>query len=202
MKNMTRAQRRRQAKIRKMLLSLSLVLVIGMTAVGGTIAWLTAQGGSVTNVFTPSDINIELTEPSGVTPNYEFKMIPGATITKDAQVVVKANSEACYLFVKIEKSENYSTYLNDYVVAEGWNPVTGVDGVYYRNVAATTADSAPIYILKDNQVTVKDTVKKSDMTTLDSQNKYPTLKFTAYAIQSDNLTTSNIAEIWALAQAQ
>ena len=87
-------------KKRTLIILVALVAVFGM-AVGGTIAWLTDQTEPITNTFTVGNINIELKETAT-----EFKMVPGVTIVKDPKITVKSGSEACYLFVKVEKSAN------------------------------------------------------------------------------------------------
>ena len=121
-------------------------------------------------------------------------MIPGWTINKDPQAKVTSGSEDCYLFVKIEESANFSDYL-DYAIDEQWTPLTGVDGVYYieidnddeKNVdynilgAGTATYGGVAYTWADNQVLVKPTVTKQDMS--DALNNNPTLSFTAYAVQ-------------------
>lgn len=83
-------------------LALTLVLV---GVIGGTVAWLTDTTESVVNTFTDSDIDITLEETTGE----DYKMVPGYTISKDPQVTVETSSEKCYLFVKLEKSENLMT---------------------------------------------------------------------------------------------
>ncbi len=118
--------------------SLALLLAIAIVVVGavaGTVAWLTDQTPSVTNTFTTSDINIELKETKN-----NFQMIPGWNIEKDPKVTVKAGSEACYLFVKLEKSANFDDFMT-YEMADGWTALPGNAGVYYREVAAATADT-------------------------------------------------------------
>lgn len=159
-----------------LVLSLALAVAIG---IGGTLAWLTAKTEEVKNTFTVGNINITLTEEAGGNTK-EFKMVPGQTITKDPKVTVKAGSEACWLFVKIEESTNLDNFIS-YAVADGWTALTGVDGVYYRAVDATTTDM--VYpVLTGNQVTVENDVTKAMMDNLTADN-YPTLTFTAYAIQ-------------------
>lgn len=186
--------RKTRSAMRRMLFTLALVLVVAVASVGGTIAWLTDKTDPVTNTFTVGDINIELNE---TTTNY--KMVPGNTIAKDPKVTVKAGSEACWLFVKIEKSSNLDSFIT-YSVDEGndkWTKltgVTGVDNVYYREVAAVTADTS-FDVLKSNQVTVKDTVTKEMMEGLKVEGALqPTLTFTAYAVQKDNINSA--ADAW------
>ena len=170
--------------------ALALVLCF---AIGGTLAWLVDKSDAVVNTFTYGDINIDLSETTG----NEYKMIPGNDITKDPKVTVDANSEACWLFVKIEKSANYADYLADYTIADGWTALDGVDGVYYREVNADTAKTGTSYqVLKGDTVTVLDSVKKSDMEAIKNGTvDEPTLTFTAYAVQKDGFDTAALA--WA-----
>ena len=183
--------RKTRSAMRRMLFTLALVLVVAVASVGGTIAWLTATTDPVVNTFTVGDINIELNE---TTTNY--KMVPGNTIAKNPKVTVEAGSEACWLFVKIEESANLSNFIT-YSVDEGvdkWTKLTGVDNVYFREVPATTTSAAEFYVLTNNQVTVKDTVTKTMMNDLTDATR-PTLTFTAYAVQKDNI--ADAATAWA-----
>ncbi len=177
--------------MKKKVLSIVAVVLVLCCAIGGTLAWLTDKTASVKNTFTVGDINIELTE---TTTNY--KMVPGNTISKDPKVTVKANSEACWLFVKVEKSANFDSFMT-YDMADGWTELPSVTGVYYREVAATTA-ATDFSVLQGNSVSVKDTVTKADLNAL-TQNTFPTLTFTAYAVQKDNVNSA--ADAWAKANA-
>ena len=171
-------------------LVLALVLALGCV-IGGTIAWLTAQTESITNTFTVGDISITLAETTD-----NFKMVPGNTIAKDPKVTVEADSEACSLFVKIEEANNLDTYIT-YTVDSEWTALTGVDGVYYRSVSASNTDQV-FDVLTNNQVTVKDSVTKEMMEALKAgTTSLPTLTFTAYAVQKDNVATA--ADAWAKA---
>ena len=163
------------------------IAVIICCAVGGTFAWLTTQTGEVRNTFTIGNIDITLAETTS-----DFKMIPGETIAKDPVVTVKANSEACWLFVKVTESDNLDDFIT-YTVDSGWTALTGVSGVYYREVAAVSADTS-FDVLTGNAVTVKDTVTKEMMDAL-TDNTLPTLTFKAYAIQKSGFDTVEAA--WA-----
>ena len=156
---------------------LALVL-LAVCAVSGTLAWLTAKSDTVINTFTTSDIKVELKETTGT----EYKMIPGYTISKNPKATVLSGSEECYLFVKLDKSANFDTYL-EYDIAADWTALEGVNGVYYRVV--NTADMGTEYsVLKDDQVTVLGTVTKADMEALNAEGAVkPTLTITAYASQ-------------------
>lgn len=188
--------------------SLALVLALAMIVVcvvGGTLAWLIATTGSVTNTFTYGDINIKL-EETGTTAaadgsaTKEFKMIPGYTIDKDPKVTVLAGSEKCYLFVKVAESDNFDTFMT-YEMADGWQKLTGVEGVdnvYWRVV--NTSDKDQIFsVLMNNQVTVKNTVTKDDMNSIKTDADRPTLTVTAYASQYMKNNTDHFTEAQAWA---
>lgn len=183
------ANRRRGVSTRAFVALLALVLVIGCVA-GGTVAWLVATTDTVTNTFTYGDINIELTETTG--PSY--KIIPGVDITKDPKVTVKAKSEACWLFVKVEETGTFVANKVTYQIAAGWTKGDGTNipaNVYYREVAAVTADT-DFGVLQDNKITVSQDLTKSEIPT-----GQPTLTFTAYAVQKEGI--ADAATAWAKA---
>ena len=159
---------------------IALVLVVVMS-VAGTVAYLTASTGPVVNTFTVGNIDITLTETTT-----DFKMVPGSDIAKDPKVTVVGGSEACWLFVKVEES----TVLDDYVtyaIADGWTELTGFSGVYYREVAASESNQV-FSVLANDKVTVNSDVTKGMMDALGEENAtQPTLTFTAYAVQKDNI---------------
>ena len=163
---------------------LALVLVLGC-ALGGTVAWLVAKSDPVVNTFTYGDINIALTETTGSS----YKIIPGVDIAKDPKVTVEADSEACWLFVKVDEVGTFVADKVTYSVADGWTALTGQPGVYYREVGAVTADT-DFYVLKDNVVKVSDTLTKEDIKDIPTG---PTLTFTAYAVQKDGIADAATA---------
>ena len=126
-------------------------------------------------------------------------MVPGDTLTKDPTVEVLAVSEACWLFVKVEKSENFATYLT-YSIADGWTELTEGSGVYYRAVE-DKGENQTFAVLKDNEVTVNEGVTVAQMNALG--NNGLEMEFTAYAIQSANIADANnngtaADEAWAI----
>ena len=88
------------------------------------------------------------------------------------------------------KSANFDSFMT-YDMADGWTELPSVTGVYYREVAATTA-ATDFSVLKGDSVSVKDTVTKADLNAL-TQNTFPTLTFTAYAVQKDNVADAATA---------
>lgn len=168
---------------KKIAISIVAVALVLCCAIGGTLAWLTAQTDKVKNTFTVGDINIDLNETTS-----DYKMVPGNTIAKDPKVTVEANSEDCWLFVKVEESANLDQFI-EYSVAAGWTRY-GETNVWYRIVLTNAADQT-FSVLVDDQVAVKNDVTKEMMTSSDFTN--PTLTFKAAAVQRANITTVEAA---------
>lgn len=197
---------------------LSFVLLFGGTF-GSSLAWLFAQTTGVENTFSTSNIEVQLKETTT-----DYKIIPGWTVPKDPKVTITKGSVDCYVFVKIEKSANYNTYLDQYEVAEDWTQLKNgdddVEGVFYQKVTNLTENEWSAYVLKgkheeectntnnencscpnkNGYVTVLGSVTKTQMDDLKAttdENKL-TLTFTAYASQlmRDNDTEFTALEAW------
>lgn len=184
-----------------LLLALCAVLLVAASVLG-TVAYLTSKTQAIINTFTVGNINIELTETKP--DNKRAKIIPGIDIAKDPKVTVEANSEACWLFVKVEENGTFVKDKVTYTVKTGkagWTALDGVDGVYYRAVDAVTADT-DFYILegkgddayKNGVVTVSDALTKAEVDAITDENQ-PKLTFTAYAVQKDGI--ANATDAWA-----
>ena len=136
---------------------LAFALVIAMS-VAGTVAYLTSQD-SVANTFTVGKVKITLDEAKvdtngaavtseGRVKANSYKLIPGHTYTKDPIIHVDANSEKCWLFVKVENgisaiedSANSAKTIAAQLAANGWSAVNGAANVYaYKESVA-----APMY---------------------------------------------------------
>lgn len=217
---------KKSVSMKLVVLLLAVVLLIGCAA-GGTLAWLLDKTDPVVNTFTTANIDITLTE----TPNTDSddegtdndiwvgKMVPGTNIAKDPKVTVAANSEACWLFVKVAESQvsvtvdntiydfdDFITYnLNLYdeqTNPTGWKELdkTNSPGVYYREVSASTEDQ-PFDVLagtgdgelKNGYVHIPDTVTKAMEDALKTANVSPTLTFTAYAVQKEGFGDASAA---------
>lgn len=175
---------------RGLVLVLALALIVGVAG-GATFAWLTATSDTVTNTFTYGDINIDLAETTG----NDYKIIPGVDIKKDPKVTVKAESEACWLFVKVEEEGTFVANKVTYSIADGWTKGDGTKipaNVYYRAVDAVKNDT-DFAVLKDNKIYVSDTLTKIDIK--DISTTTPKLSITAYAIQKDGMGSA--AQAWA-----
>lgn len=193
MSNGKYSKKRKGVATKAMLMILAVMLIVGIS-VGGTLAWLTDKTGDVVNTFTVGDVDIDLTETTG----NSYKIVPGANITKDPVVTVKANKEPCWVFVKIVEANwpavtetDSTTRKINYSVGSGWTALDGETGVYYREAGTLTAD-ASYPVLANNQVTVSPTLTKAEANAITTN---PTLTFTAYAIQKEGFTDA--AAAWA-----
>ena len=135
------------------LLLCAVLLVVG--SVTGTMAYLTSQD-SVTNTFTVGNVTITLDEKdtdndSNTADNKEYTegvfagqkrdeaneyhLLPGKTYEKDPTVTVKAKSEDCWVFVKVEngiEDIEDDTIVGQITTTNGWAALDGVTDVYYK----------------------------------------------------------------------
>lgn len=180
----------------------AIVLVIGCTA-GGTVAWLVSKPNAITNVFTVGNINATLTETTK-----EFKIVPGVVIAKDPVATVTANSEDCYLFVKLTE-ENWPTFTEateagsttrkvEYKIADGWTKLE--DGVYYRVVTKSDTEDQNFHVLQDDKVTVSSTLTKEEASKIKTTaTEAPKLTVAVYAVQKEGMGSA--AKAWETAKA-
>lgn len=171
------------------IVALSLALLV---AVGVTVAYLFVETNPVENVFTPSNISIELEETER-----DYKMIPGITLPKDPKVTVVSDID-CYVFIKVDKTNDPDAYL-EYAITSNWVQLknadnTVVEGVYYyKDIVTSITD---VSILVDDEVTVKASLTKVEMNDLYSNGSLPKLTFTAYAIQATSGTAADGSAIY------
>lgn len=186
---------RRTSGTKVFTLVLALVLTLGCV-VGGTVAWLTAQSAEVTNTFTVGDINITLAETTGTS----YKVIPGASQSKNPKVTVVKGSEKCYVYVKVT---------NNLVIGSDTVGTVDIDETNWVKVGAS--GNTTLYRYKDvvdaasaaKELTVFTTVSYDDekiLKTNISQLENKTIVVQAYAHQSDNTTQTGAdtaAKTWA-----
>ena len=195
---------------KKIIAMLSVFIMLAMVGIGrsvsGTVAWLVSKPESRVSTFTLGDINITLKESDfGSQP---IKIIPGIDIKKDPKVTVMANSEACWLFVKVEEmnwpdfKEANGTRKVSYSVNNGWNALKDNPGVYFREVNAEDAQKGIDYtVLAGNEscpsgvIKVSQELTKEEINSITYSANQPSLTFTAYAVQRAGIDTA--AAAWA-----
>ena len=166
---------------------LALVMVAGIS-VAGTLAYLTAQTTEKINTFTVGDISIELTEPDWTAGTGSEKILPGDEVPKDPTVTVKANSEACYVYVAIDnglKLDDGTLAGTLNIDSANWNVVkTSGDTTVYRYKEVVDTGAADT-VLPDvfTTVTVSPSVTSENIGQLDGDK----ITAQAYAHQSQNV---------------
>lgn len=188
-----------KTKTKALVLSLCAVLLVAVS-VFTTIAFLKSSV-SVNNTFTVGKVAITLDEAKvdGYGNTIEkadrvkantYKLIPGHEYTKDPIVHFAADSEASYLFVKIENglaAIEADTKIADQIEANDWTALNGVNGVYYMTVSANNTSAAIDYPVFESFKLTDDAVV--------SNYENAEINITAYAIQADGFTTA--AAAWA-----
>ena len=175
------------------------VLVAG--SVMGTLAWLT-DTKTISNTFTVGDIKIELKE-NDATNGVNDKLIPGTKVDINAKVTVKANSEECYLFVKVENNvaavETKATDIAnpdelksivEQMTLNGWTPLSEGSNIYYYfsqenqgKINATTDVVQPIF----EYFAVRENANE------DNSYSGGAIVVTAYAVQTSGFTSASQA---------
>lgn len=156
----------------------AIVLFIG---VGITVAYLVSSSVTVKNTFTVGKVEITLSETTGE----NYKLVPGAAVNKDPVITLKAESDPCFVYFKVNNTEKLSDYLS-YSVADGWKALSGVPDVYYRYVEGTKEDIA-FPLIQDNTVFVNENLTEDDLATV---NITPAITFFGYAIQAEGIDTA------------
>lgn len=199
--NRRRMSNKKFIAILSVFVMLALTMVVGC-AVDGTVAWLVSESESSVSTFTLGDINIKLTEAEA--ESQPLKIIPGVEIRRSLKVTVDPNSEACWLFVKVEetnwpdlKKTDGTTRKVSYSVnvPNDWKALEGNPGVYYREVSAEDAKTGVEYDV-NGVVAVSKELTKAEVNSIASGTQ-PQLSFTAYAVQ--RLGIDDAAAAWAAA---
>ena len=172
---------------------LAFVLVIAMS-VAGTFAYLTSQD-SVTNTFTVGKVKITLDEAktsvygvvdatARVKAN-EYKLIAGHEYAKDPIVHVDADSESCWLFIKVEDgiaALEADVTIAAQLAAAGWMPVAAGSNIYaYKEVVASGANVPTFATFK-----ILGTKTETELNAF----KDAQIVVTAFAVQADGFATS------------
>lgn len=180
----------------KKILALLLCAVLLVSAsIAGTVAYLTSKD-EVTNTFTIGKVQITLDETDvdvngvkdGETRVKEntYKLIPGHTYVKDPVVHVDAESENCFLYIKVENQIagiEAATTIADQLAANGWSLVADETDVYTYKEVCGAGYNIPTF----TQFKVKE-----DVQDLSAYNGLY-VKVTAYAVQHDGFTSADAA---------
>ena len=182
-------------KFAKILAVTMCAVLLVAASIAGTMAYLTSTK-AVENTFTAGKVAITLDEvPTDEYGNQiagnrvtssSYKLIPGRTYQKQAEIHIDAESEACYLFVKLDAtllSIDNDTIENQ-LEAKNWLPLSDVDNV---------TDANNVYYYNgslDTNVPVIDTFTVDTAATSETLIAFNNASVTiiAYAVQKDGLT--------------
>lgn len=201
-----------KTKNKALLLALCAVSLV-TASVFGTMAYLT-DDDKVTNTFTVGSVAITMDEKdvdhssqnaNGRDQANKYKLLPGHEYTKDPTIHVDANSEDCFLFVKVEngikdiESKEADKSVADQMAKNGWVTVTGHDGVYVY--VGTPGANDPAIVTKGKDVKVFDNITIDGSVNGDTLKNYDgkNITVTAYAVQKDGFENMTAAQIWAKA---
>lgn len=195
-----------KTKSKALLLSLCAALLVAASVLG-TMAYLTSTD-SVENTFTVGSVTITLDEldvdnstegENDRDKANQYHLLPGHEYVKDPTVHIVADSEDCWIFVKVENGireieaaadtlmadgTKYSTIAGQ-METNGWSAVAGTTNVFaYKETVSANED-----IVVFNEFMISGA---ADANTL-ANYKGATIKVTAYAVQADGFATAAAA---------
>lgn len=202
-----------KTKTKALALALCAVLLV-VTTVFVTMAYLTATTDTVKNTFTVGNVTLkgdsgygldeakvdvygnEIENAGRVTSN-KYKLIPGHTYTKDPTVHVADNSETCYLFVQVKnglKDIIADKTIENQMVELGWICIDETNGIWayattVENVVKMTAVDGGADKVVFNEFTLAD---DADVSAYEDAE----ITITAYAVQADGFENESAATIW------
>lgn len=201
-------------KFTKALLIAVCALTLVAATFAGTLAYLTAETQAVVNTFTVGRVEIKLDEAKvdangaiitgegagrvegNGNPINTYKLVPAKTYIKDPTVTVKAGSEKCYLFVKVENA--ISAYEGGVTIAEqmaanDWSQLrvndAPVANVYYHAAVDASTSTTDMEYPVFGSFTLNGGVDADDLEVI----KDKTITITAYAVQFEGFATATDA---------
>lgn len=177
-------------KKKSMLTMVVSLALVGVVAVGSTLAYLTSTASTV-NTFTVGDVGITQTE----TGNWESTpLVPGVAVTKQPVVTVAANSEASYVYAKIVYGSGLEA-LVDLDINPAWTSLG--NGVYQytgSKANATTHKIAKASAPTDLEalfttVTAKTTDTHDQLHAAGLDTK---IRVASFAIQAEGITATDL----------
>ncbi len=186
-----------KAKTKALALAICAVLLV-ITTVFVTFAYLTSSD-TVTNTFTVGKVAITLDETdvdlngtkdgdTRVKAN-TYKLMPGHTYTKDPIVHIDANSEDCWVFVKVVNEiaaiEDNTKTVEAQMTENGWTAVDGATNVYAYKEIANANDNINVFA----NFKINGSINGTTLATYENK----TIVVTAYAVQADGFDTAAAA---------
>ncbi|MGN0763574.1 MAG: SipW-dependent-type signal peptide-containing protein [Aristaeellaceae bacterium] len=194
----------KNSKLRKVLLLACSAVLLVCLSVGATLAYLTSNA-KVVNTFSVGNVTITMDEAktnsdgtldttaTGRVQANTYHLLPGHSYLKDPTIHVDANSEKCWLFVKVSNGiapiEASTNNIAAQMAAHGWKLLAGSTEVYCRDSASEPGDNVAVF----DSFTINGTADVSTYTSAQ-------IIIQAYAVQADGFDTA--AAAWAAAPSQ
>lgn len=191
---------------RTMIFITTMVLLFAIVT-GSTIAYMTSKSATVTNTFTYGNVLITLDEADvddsdkdGDTTDRDiqnsYRLYPGKTYVKDPTVHVGADSEDCYLFVKVVNpisslEADGDTTIANQMKALGWSIVSGETNVYYYDGKKQGTNDTTATVSKGENIKVFETVTIANNATFSGS--YGDVTVTAFAVQAEGFASAAVA---------
>ena len=185
--------------IKALVLALCAVLLV-VSTVFATMAYLSSTTEVVKNTFTVGNVQITLDEAEVDEYGVEvananrvientYKLLPGHTYVKDPTIHVAEGSEACYLFIKVTNDiaaiEKSGKTVAEQLATNGWTALDANKGIYYK-AASIDARSAAIDVAVFSSITIDGKANVADYAD-------KTITVQAYAIQADGFASATAA---------
>ena len=182
-------------KMKKILAMAMAALLLVAVSVAGTVAYLQDATDPVVNTFSPTNIDVTLTETKPGANGGSAQVIPGVNIEKDPKVTATATEGVAYwVFVDVIEAGWFEGTEEDGVTRKvayeidttKWTLLGANDNgalVYYAAVA--NGGNFEANVLKNNVVTVSSSLTDEEMASLTTMGS---LTFKAYAIQQNAMT--------------
>lgn len=171
-------------KIKFLFLTVCCLMILG-TVSFKTYAWFSSKTQTINSLFTYGDIKISIIDDDikENEPKINYNIMPGSKIEKSTRVKVSKGSEDCWLFVEINKSDNFDIFMT-YEIDEEWKLLDDTSNIYYKEVSKQNNDQE-FSIIKDNVVSVRTEIDNKTLSLLSDEEEYPSLTVSAYAVQRD-----------------
>ena len=180
-------------KKKNLITAVASVAMVGVIAVGSTLAYLSDTDGKLTNSFdfVANGISIDLWENNGIEDlgkgssdpvEYTYSnVVAGQKLTKDVNADVKTSVDA-YVFIKLQETGDGAGLLDSAEVKGIWTPYEAVPGVYYTTVEVDTQGTEETFNLDIfDEVTVPTTVSEANAS-------LKNIVISTAAIQTEGLT--------------
>ena len=180
-------------KKKNLITTVASVAMVGVIAVGSTLAYLSDTDGKLTNSFdfVANGISIDLWENNGIEDlgkgssdpvEYTYSnVVAGQKLTKDVNADVKTGVHA-YVFIKLQETGDGAGLQDSAEVKGIWTPYEAVPGVYYTTVEVDTQGTEKTFNLDIfDEVTVPTTVSEANAS-------LKNIVISTAAIQTEGLT--------------